>query len=597
MGPSSAPGRPYLIVLLLAALLYAAQLGRAYVGFLIDDAYYVMAARSLLQGRYTDLVRADTPPLIHFLPGLPLFLAPWVACVAPHWQLLQGLAVALLLAAAALLNRWLEGRLTGRQRFWAVLLFAFNPAVVRYCSLVTSEAWFLVLWLLILSRLDAVLGRQPRAGDPWLLALLLGWAALTRPEGIILTAAAAWLALSPQRRARLWPALAGAGAIWASWLLRNYWVSRNVSDYLGEWRADLRSGPIWSNWGAVLDCLFVQSAGLLAPQAGYGPWRALVLLGGLALALLGLREFLKRCPDPASRAAAAAWGLYLAVHLLWRPLDVRYFLPLLPLLSVFLVLGLTLLLGRAGGARWLGWSAAVLLAGTYAVQDARLLLDGVTTPPSGSGRNPTATWSRVKSLLPEDAPLLSNNGPTVCLYTGHQAYPLPVGIKDADEFLYLLAQKDIRHILLFEPITDVSPAHQRAWLRVRQWLRSEPRRLAPVFVQPEEGSSLYRVATSGAFARAYELTLGARRDFGLGAWPAGFAKLDEALALEPGLPSAVNDYAVAASLTGRNLPQAARRLEELLRRQPGAPQTRLNLARVYLKQGRPAEARRALRRP
>ncbi|MCX5794118.1 MAG: hypothetical protein NTY77_01310 [Elusimicrobia bacterium] len=544
--------RPYRLILLLAALFYATQLGRSYVGVLIDDASYIAGARSLLQGRYVDLTRPDTPPLIHFLPGFPLFLSPWVGCVAPHWQLLQGLAVALILVAAILLHRWLAGRLSGRERGLAVLLFALNPATARLCSLVTAESWFLVLWLWILPRLDGLLKEDRPAAAAWPPALLLGWAALTRPEGIVLTAVLGMLAFRADLRRRLWPIVAGACAIWGAWLLRNYALSHQVSDYLGEWRADLGAAQLWRGWWAVLDTLFVQAAGLLPPGFAPGPSRALALLGSMALALLGLRELLRRNPDPGTRSAAAAWGLYLAVHLLWRPLDVRYFLPLMPLLAVFMVLGLLALLGRGGKSRLLGWSAAVLLAATYAAQDARLAADGLMRRPYGNAQNPTATWKSVQSLLGEGSALLSNNAPTVYIYTGRQAYSLPVGIRDADELRYLLAQKDIRAVLLFFPLTDIAPAHQESWLRVWDWIRSAPRRYELLHAEPQEGSLLYRVAGSGVSVRAYELYVGARGDFSRERWRDGFAKLDLALALEPDFPSAVKDRAVAASLAGRS---------------------------------------------
>src|SRR5262249_13333046 len=47
-----------------------------YVGFFNDDAFYIIGARSLLQGRYAELNAPGQPPLVNYPPGTSLLLAP-----------------------------------------------------------------------------------------------------------------------------------------------------------------------------------------------------------------------------------------------------------------------------------------------------------------------------------------------------------------------------------------------------------------------------------------------------------------------------------------------------------------------------------------
>ena len=71
-------------VLALAAALYLAYLPRFYVGFFNDDARFILAAQSLLQGGYRRLAAPEHPPLNLIFPGYPFLLTLFVKLTEPH---------------------------------------------------------------------------------------------------------------------------------------------------------------------------------------------------------------------------------------------------------------------------------------------------------------------------------------------------------------------------------------------------------------------------------------------------------------------------------------------------------------------------------
>src|SRR5687767_4073973 len=129
--------------LLAAALLYAALFPRFFVGYFSDDALYILAAKSLLTGRYVSLYLPDQPYLTQILPGYPLFLAPFVALVQPHWPWLKFLSVGLTLGSVLLLGKLLEPWMSTRVRWITMLLFAFNPTTVLGSGIVMSDPFYL----------------------------------------------------------------------------------------------------------------------------------------------------------------------------------------------------------------------------------------------------------------------------------------------------------------------------------------------------------------------------------------------------------------------------------------------------------------------
>src|SRR5260221_11907750 len=72
------PHKTLIGILLAAACLYVAYAPAYYVGYLNDDATYILAAQSLRTGHYQALQLPHEPPLTIFPPAYPVFLPPVV---------------------------------------------------------------------------------------------------------------------------------------------------------------------------------------------------------------------------------------------------------------------------------------------------------------------------------------------------------------------------------------------------------------------------------------------------------------------------------------------------------------------------------------
>jgi len=169
---------------------YAAFASRRYVGFYYDDAAYVLLAKSLLAGKYANPALPGQMGMPLFPPGFPIFLAPFVCLLEPHWPALQALSCVLSVANLALAWQLYRGWLAPGPRVWALLLFALNPIVAVNAGAVISEPLYLTVSLAaFLALRRALSGKLPGAG--WLLGALVGYAALVRLAGLTLVASVA----------------------------------------------------------------------------------------------------------------------------------------------------------------------------------------------------------------------------------------------------------------------------------------------------------------------------------------------------------------------------------------------------------------------
>lgn len=103
----------------------------------------------------------------------------------------------------------------------AVWLAAFDPIYIAYSSLAVSETWFVFLMLL-----GTLLALEPAAARARLVlsGAVFGWAALTRPQGLLLpwlVAIAAPPAAGARVGGRLLPMALGLALVLAPWCIRN----------------------------------------------------------------------------------------------------------------------------------------------------------------------------------------------------------------------------------------------------------------------------------------------------------------------------------------------------------------------------------------
>ncbi|MDD5656346.1 MAG: glycosyltransferase family 39 protein [Elusimicrobia bacterium] len=208
---------------LLAGLagLYLLCLRAYYVGFFNDDAFYLIGARSLLRGGFRELNAPGAPPLVHYLPGYPALLAPWLWLFGDSFRAAQLLSVLLSVGGLALTWLCFSAELPAGVAWAAVAAAGFNPLTASVSGAVLSDLpYFALTPLVFLAARAAWDGRRPAV---WAgLGALCGAAFLVRPTGAAFALALVLCLLWERRWRDAFWAAAGAAAVAAPWLLRNW---------------------------------------------------------------------------------------------------------------------------------------------------------------------------------------------------------------------------------------------------------------------------------------------------------------------------------------------------------------------------------------
>ena len=402
------------LVLSLAIAAYLVCLRAYYVGFFNDDAYYVIGARSIMHGRYAELNAPGMPPLVNFLPGYSLLLAPVAAVAGGALWPYQLLSVALM--AAGVFFAWLYfDEAPPEARSAAALAAAFCPLCLSMSGTVLSDVPLLALFGAAYLLAREVWQRREVA--PWLgLSALCGFASLVRPTGFVLSAAlVAALCLEGRWRNAAMAAALGA-ALPGAFLLRNRLLTGRSLMYFVEaadpaargalGRVLLRNAAFypkflfvttlfrWPAGGRFLEAftigLCVLAIACAVREEESWEWRKLVQLSLLA---------------------------FIAVHLPWSKQAGRYVLPLVPFAAGYVMWGLALLAREYGGGAGACWWAAALsvaLSLSPALKIARASLHGGGEP----ARPPAETFDWLRAHARPADVVASEMAGRVFLYTG-----------------------------------------------------------------------------------------------------------------------------------------------------------------------------------
>lgn len=583
------PALPLLLAAAGAALLHP----RYYVGFFNDDASFVLLARGLWE-RVAGLEPGGLAGAFsHFLPGYPVFLAPFAAALAPHWGWLRWTTAGLALLSVWGLWRLLDGWLSEEERRWAVFLYAAHPLFLLSSGIVMADPFLACLFIYGLLGLRLVLERP----GPWAYALLLGasaWAAAAKPIGLLLPAAvtAALLAARAGKALR-----AMALAVWLPLLAAALWsAARNETptDYVGymlKGLASLADQSLWQRgygllhaFGLVYGLALPWPRGPLADAAG-----AVLAAGALYFCLKGLARLLTR--EGPARAVALAAGLLLLgqflVMSMWTVYSERYALPMLPLWLPLLVVGAgAALKARPAAARallcvlalWFCAHAAYLAAETRSAR----------RPEESRFCGRTLEWIRTET--PEGS-RFSGNAVLVRLYARRQGWGL-FAAPDFDSFLLNLSGLGITHALITaQPVLSTGGPYRNnhAWQQAmeRGWIRRHPGVFTRVYANEEEKTEIYSVTLPPGLVPAAEIygrALAALR----GEDPArARALLRLALKEYPGFVSALTALAALEAW-----PEAGNLARRALALEPNHPPAAALLAELLERRGRGEEARK-----
>lgn len=591
---SRIPDRHFLPLLLAAAGAGAALLQpRYYVGFFNDDAAFVLLAQGLL-----DHLRALSPAgfgsaFSHFLPGYPVFLAPFAAAFGPHWGWLRWTTAALSLLSVYGLWRLLEGWLSMEERRWAVLFYAVHPLFLLSSGMVMADPFLACLFIYGLLGLRLALEDEKGWRGCALLLAASAWACATKPIGLLLPAAlTAALAAAGARRALkltavfFWlPCLAAAAVS----LLGDKSPTDYVT-YMLQGLASLAGQPLWARgYGLLHAFVLVYGLGWFWPRGPVADLLGAALIAGLVyLCLKGLAALLAK-PRPGRFVAMAAGLLLLGQGLvmsLWTVYSERYALPMLPFWLLFLAAGL--------GASWRSrpWAARTLMAGLaagFAVHAAGLALE------TRSGRAPAESrfCERTLDWIRRETPPGSRfvgEASLVHLYTGRAGAGL-LPAPNFDVFLLKLREAGITHALVTgQAVLSTKGSygndHARQKGLERAWIRSHPRYFSRLYADRDEGTEVYAFSVPPARARAEESYARALRELKANDPAAAAASLRLALEGDPDFASALVTLAVVKVRGGGDAAEAERLLRRALAAEPNFQGAAKLLAELLARQGR-----------
>ena len=313
-----------------------------------DSATYVLLAESVLErGDGYALSIEPGPPAAHthYPPGYPVLLAPAVALFGRNFMALKFLSVLFTAATVLIFCLYVRHRDESVPWFCLALPFAVSPVLIDYSRWLLSEAPFVLFTLLALWQLRED-GEGERIGRPFVLGLLASVACFyVRSIGALLLVAASLSYLTRGEWRRFLIYGAAGGGLTVPWLVRNQFAAGSASPYLEQFR----QVSVYVPEAGYLDLAgfagrFLTNVWLYAsremPRALVGSdstWAAHALVAAASLILCGLAllGIVRAFRRPA--AAEFYFVLYCLAILLFQESvsDVRYLLPILPLVLIY----------------------------------------------------------------------------------------------------------------------------------------------------------------------------------------------------------------------------------------------------------------------
>jgi hypothetical protein len=497
------PARLWIFVVIFSALTYLALLPYYYVGFFNDDATYLLAARSLLQGRYIRLFDPQLSLLTQFPPGYPLFLTLFAGWVKAPYLAVQCASILLTLLSAGLLWILLEDWFSPAARLVACSLFTLNPITLQFSTAVMSEPLYIFLSLLCLLLLRQYLKPESPRWSPWLLGLLLGWVAITRDLGILLVVSVgATLALSKRWRglACILP-LAILPRLFYS--LNNAWKTGNITPQIGIFQQTLESirSEGLGSWVGYLHSLAeaILIRGICAvrlPRNQMGLLMSFVMIAFLLVFLgMGCRSLLK---NRKSSFVVLTWGLFvggcIGAHSLYGIFDpTRYVFPLLPFLITVIVAGGETLCRFQNKFKPSVVLGCVILLLSYGFRDVHLFQKAYT-PRSVYESLPIETYTWIQQHLPSSAIVLAPRPATFYLYTNIRCVEV-LPANDRNEFHERLMREGISYALEQPGIKMPNFGLERISDWNIAWIQSQPEAYAIIYRNPRERTIIYRIVS------------------------------------------------------------------------------------------------------
>lgn len=592
-------------ILIGAALLYAGLVPHFQTGVFNDDAVYVIAAKDLWNSSGKSLydLRPDFP-----LPGIPLLLAPAAALVRPNWRWLEWMSWLISVLSVGLLSAWTRKWLLRAEALVVVTLFAFNPMTVRFSGIILPAAFYTCAVIAVFFLMQEWI-HQPTWGRSLALGFLLGWAAVLRPEGALLTVCVAGTLLTLKWKETLYM-LSIPSLVWI--LVLTAWHQTRVQPIL-EFHADMSQlmsywlqHPQESFWmvfrmARLLMLNVLLAAGWSLPHAGLEVCLVIILCG-FALMVMGFRSHWKRRDLSRSEWVCAVLfcGMYAAVHVFWRVEEPRYLLPLLPFLLILIVRGTALALQYIAPV-WRKWLSGLLLASVFvsysynicwALYETHRISNPQTAPPWQ-----TLQW--VDHNTAASARFLSAIAPSIALY-GERYATGPANLRSLPEFLSFLRAYRLDHVVdrsmdFIVPIAGSAEDANATWLQIRRWFVRYPRVFVPIYQNGKEETRVFRIESDNDLFGLVTRYLAAARAYLDGRQDEALVEAQACVQRDPRFGAAQNLVGAIYARRG-DFQKAEAALVQAVQRMPDSPVPLINLASMCHALGAHERSMRLLKR-
>ena len=326
-----------------------------------DSSSYVSLAESVLRlgDGYSDSMAPGAPvPHTVYPPGYPVLMAPLLAIFGRNFVVLKLLSVAFTVSSVLVFCVLSKERVSPLLWLTMCLAFAVSPIVVDYSHWILSEAPFLFFTLLALLFLQKESAEEGIGKYFWLSLFAIVATYYVRSIGIAFIGAGTLFYLIKRRwRKFLYYNVVGA-ALSLPWLIRNKLLEGSATGYIEAfllrdmYKPEVGYNDLWGTIGRLFTNLWTYSAREMPRvlAGSNGLWSTTVPMKGLSLVLCGfmvigfLYVVRKRLG-----VAEIYFALSCLAILLFQDVvsDVRYLMPLVPLMLFYISDGLTLAAEKA----------------------------------------------------------------------------------------------------------------------------------------------------------------------------------------------------------------------------------------------------------
>jgi hypothetical protein len=474
------------VVFLFVSSLFFFAAHQHQLGGFSDEPLFILLAQSLWHGQFH--LPLINMPITDPLPGYPILLALPVHFLGGHWNyyFLIGFSQTLI----ALYFSWRLARefLSPGISLLTFLLISINPTLLFYSGTVFLDTAYLAVSLILFCALA-----QAEESSIFYWAPLSALSPLIKPHGAILIACLMVL-ISLRfswKKALVFGLLSFLPLV--LWLARNHLISGTSTGYLDNW---LSQASLPQNKGNPLFHIMQVVASLwgAAPLGAYGrPWALFPFWMNLGFGILLIAFFsrgvARLIKNPAHQELVFSLALYVILlsflHFLWPAASVRYAIPFLPFVWIFVMAGL--FVDSPVQTRNLGLILSVVIFIRCGAIDQIFISIKPRETPIVSFN--TLQW--VKRKTPASARIDTYDGSLFMLIA--QRYAITAVANNQDNWIHLLIDKRFNYI---EAAPFFSNGFSSSYGLVTyskqvQWMENSPY-FKKVYLNPNEGTVIYQ---------------------------------------------------------------------------------------------------------